>query len=520
MIKKRLLLMIIVSTFIFLLTGCFNRPIGEIPPVGKRPTERFTIANYVQDDAIFQANSVLKIKGVAQPEVVIVATLYDNKNTIVQQSYCNTDGNSNWEVELNTPKASNKEYSLKIADSADIYHDTFANIRFGEVWLIIGDEFFNQTISDDLKIEEAIDYQKMFYYNDKWTYASSQISQMGYQLLNLIDNNSSSRNKKPLAIVFATADQTNIYSWLSREIIESRTMIKDFLEAESLYRSKDENLNPNDMAYLYEKYMVNLEGMSYENVLINQGLGDLIASNNQTCYQNNDFERVYTLMLYTFMSNLKDNFVINNKIFMLQATSSFDENISNLRLMQSNVCNFYNNCNIIPSYDLCNVWDEENQQLLLPEEINIDTNFDQLTIKGLDYRKLSARLYQFAYNNEDTPIISNVVKKYKNDEIATIDIVFGNVKKLNVKEIINGLHFYDLEGNEVEVPYQIEDNIISIDLRKTNDLELKEALDEPIEDKYLKLSEITYAIDNFIYNNNLGSNKIVAIPFVIKINNN
>ena len=90
----------------------------------------------------------------------------------------------------------------------------------------------------------------------------------------------------------------------------------------------------------------------------------------------------------------------------------------------------------------------------------------------------------------------------------------------NLTSIINGLHFYDLEGNEVEVPYQIEDNIISIDLRKTNDLELKEALDEPIEDKYLKLSEITYAIDNFIYNNNLGSNKIVAIPFVIKINNN
>lgn len=36
-----------------------------------------------------------------------------------------------------------KSYTLKIYDSAEVYHETFTNIRFGEVWMIIGDEFKN-----------------------------------------------------------------------------------------------------------------------------------------------------------------------------------------------------------------------------------------------------------------------------------------------------------------------------------------------------------------------------------------
>lgn len=47
-----------------------------------------------------------------------------------------------------------KSYTLKIYDSAEVYHETFTNIRFGEVWMIIGDEFKNIELPQKMRIQK------------------------------------------------------------------------------------------------------------------------------------------------------------------------------------------------------------------------------------------------------------------------------------------------------------------------------------------------------------------------------
>ena len=111
--RKRIQIVLFISIFTICLfiSGCVHRV--KIP-IGERPTEKFTVVEYIKDDAIFQAASSLKISGKSNSGVVIVATLYDSKNLIVNQVYCNTDNNGNWDLNLATPDASMKSYTLNI----------------------------------------------------------------------------------------------------------------------------------------------------------------------------------------------------------------------------------------------------------------------------------------------------------------------------------------------------------------------------------------------------------------------
>ena len=296
--RIRIILFISILTICLFISGCVHRV--KIP-IGERPTEKFTVVEYIQDDAIFQAASSLKISGKSNSGVVIVATLYDSKNLMVNQVYCNTDNNGNWNLNLDTPDATMKSYTLKIYDSAEVYHETFTNIRFGEVWMIIGDEFKNIEIpKKDENIEEQktissldgpIDYMLMFYQNNQWFPAQFELSNFGYQLINQIKSTFNTWNRHPIAIVFATSNDTNIYQWLSREIIESRKVIKDYLVSEGLYTDAT-NLVENGMSYLFEKYLNNLRGMSYANIIINQGLADLNDANNGSHYTKDNFSNV------------------------------------------------------------------------------------------------------------------------------------------------------------------------------------------------------------------------------------
>lgn len=529
--RIRIILFISILTICLFISGCVHRV--KIP-IGERPTEKFTVVEYIQDDAIFQAASSLKISGKSNSGVVIVATLYDSKNLMVNQVYCNTDNNGNWNLNLDTPDATMKSYTLKIYDSAEVYHETFTNIRFGEVWMIIGDEFKNIEIpKKDENIEEQktissldgpIDYMLMFYQNNQWLPAQFELSNFGYQLINQIKSTFNTWNRHPIAIVFATSNDTNIYQWLSREIIESRKVIKDYLVSEGLYTDAT-NLVENGMSYLFEKYLNNLRGMSYANIIINQGLADLNDANNGSHYTKDNFSNVYSQMLYTFLSELDVKFLIENKIFYIQEGTDTIENSNILRKIQSSTCNYYNKCEIIPTYDLALIYDRINDRYLESDEIDLD-NISELDILGIDYLRLSKRIYQFSINSYSAPTLKNTVKEYENNgSVVRIKLIFENVNIFDNYETINGLKFYDLEGNEVELEYTIDHNEIIINLLKIEKVDEKsdvllDRMETILEEKkYIELSKICYAQESFIYGNNLSSDRIGVIPFeVILVN--
>ena len=121
---------------------------------------------------------------------------------------------------------------------------------------------------------------------------------------------------------------------------------------------------------------------------------------------------------------------------------------------------------------------------------------------------------------QDAKYFSEIVKnEYKNL------VIFENVNIFDNYEQINGLKFYDLEGNEVDLEYTIDHNEIIVNLLKIEkaDEESDRLIDEIKttleENKYIELSKICYAQESFIYGNNLSADKIGVIPFeVILIN--
>ncbi len=306
--KKIFQIILIINTFAWCLfaSGCVHRI--KIP-IGSKPTEKFTVTEYVKDDAVFQASSTLKIEGKSNPGVVMVAALYNYKNSLVSEVYGNTDNDGFWRLSLATPDASMKEYTLKIYDSTEIYHETYTNIKFGEVWMIMGDELENVDfpIQEEVPVDTSLlpangqlDYSFMFYLNEEWVPAQREISHFGYQLIRQIESTFNSWNRRPISVVFATSQDSNIYQWLSREIIDSRKVIKDYLVSKNLY-TNSQVLEEDDMSYLSERYLTKLQGMSYANIVIHQGLADLIDANNNINYDINTFQNVYSQMLYTML---------------------------------------------------------------------------------------------------------------------------------------------------------------------------------------------------------------------------
>ena len=188
---------IIFSSLIFMLfiTGCISKV--KIP-VGVKPTKEFTVHSYINDDGVYQASSELILSGLSEEGVVIVCSLYDKKGNLINESYCTTSADGVWTLTLDTPSSGLDNYTLKIKDSNNIYHQTFNDIKFGEVWLYIGDELknLNYEEKENLKVEEnTFDYNLMFFKDNEWIPANEEISEFNYSLANKIYENNKSWNK-------------------------------------------------------------------------------------------------------------------------------------------------------------------------------------------------------------------------------------------------------------------------------------------------------------------------------------
>ena len=522
--KKTLISFILILIFLSLnlLTGCIN---SIKIPIGNRPTKQFTIVDYVQDDAVFQAKSKLKISGLSEEGVIIVATLYDNKGDEVTQAYSNTNENGIWNLEFDTPSASMKTYTLKIADSIGVYHHTFTEIKFGQVWLMLGDEIKNQSVEDEGVEDNAgynpTDYNRMFYYKNKWVAASEKISEFGYKLIEQMTINFTNWNKYPIGIVFATSEETNIYSWLSRDIIESRKIIKDYLTNKGIYEL-DSDEPPNN---LYDLTLKNLENMSYSNIIFNQGMKDIRDLNDGVCYNEHEFKNIYSLMIYSFISSLDNNIEVIDKFYIIQAASEFMDNVNILRNIQTGMSNYFNKCETIPTYDITLLLNQDTGKYLSKDEYNLVKDTDKelnLKIVGVNFEKLVERVYNFSVNKESAPRLNDVVQEYGEDnQVKSIRLIFKNTKELDEVDNIIGLEFIDENGELIEVEYEIRDNEILVDLAnikvKNSNIEDDTNGDNLDTDKYVKIVEIRYGQYNFIYDNNLSNGEVGVIPFEIII---
>ena len=489
---------IIFLSFIFILfiTGCINKV--KIP-VGVKPTKEFTVYSYINDDGIYQASSKLVLSGLSEEGVVIVCSLYDKKGNLINESYCTTSADGVWTLKIDTPSSGLDNYTLKIKDSNNIYHQTFNDIKFGEVWLYIGDELknFNYGEKEILNDEEStLDYNLMFFKDNKWTPANENISEFNYILANKIYDNNKSWNKHPVGIVFAMTEEDLIYKWLSYSAISSRKLIREYLDKENLIYNEENSL--------YEKYLNLYKNMSYSNVIFNQGIGDLKLMDNSN-YDSNYFRNIYSLQLYTFIGELIHEFNIADNIFILQDSINYHENINLLRAIQSDITNYYNVTSIVPTYDLNVFYDIEND-IIISDLIDIKGAF---TVAGYNYDKLSDRINKFNINNYSATKLDHIVQEYdENKNMITVKLIFEDTLDYSEEQIVNGLKFVDDNKEFVNLSYIINDNELIIDLIIS---------DEDEEIKVVDLKYIYYAQDIEIYHNNLFSSDVPVVPFEIKL---
>ena len=490
---------IIFSSLIFMLfiTGCISKV--KIP-VGVKPTKEFTVHSYINDDGVYQASSELILSGLSEEGVVIVCSLYDKKGNLINESYCTTSADGVWTLTLDTPSSGLDNYTLKIKDSNNIYHQTFNDIKFGEVWLYIGDELknLNYEEKENLKVEEnTFDYNLMFFKDNKWIPANEEISEFNYSLANKIYENNKSWNKHPVGVVFATSEEDLIYKWLSHTAISSRKLIMEYLEKENLVYDEDNSL--------HNMYLSLYKNMSYSNVVLNQGIADLKLFENSN-YDENYFRNIYSLQLYTFIGELIHEFNIADNIFILQDSINYNQNIGLLRTIQSDITNYYNVTSIVPTYDLNVFYDIEND--LITSDLNeIEGEF---TVFGYDYDKLAERINKFNVNNYSATKLDHIVQEYdENKNMITVKLIFEKKLDYSEDQIINGLKFVDSNNEYVELLYSIKDNELIVDLI------ISEEDDEEI--NVVDLKYIYYAQDIEIYDNNLFSSNIPVVPFEINL---
>lgn len=513
---KKIVLIIALCFGLFAFTGCVEKyPI----PIGIRPTQRFSVIEYIGNDAVYQENTPLKITGKAEPGVVMVATLTDVKSSIVDTAFATTDNNGVWSLSLDAPDGSLKAYHLKIADSLDTYHEFYTNIRFGEVWFVAGDSILDNTENEKNAKEnekDKVDYNKMFLYQNKWVPATKKISLFASNLLDQIEKDVAYRLKKAIAVVIATTETaTPIYSWFSPEMIQSRSYVSTFLEKNGLSYQPEMEITP---TWAYQNYIALLTGMNFNAMIWNQGIYDFsipVDTGGQS------FEKIYSQMFYDLMSDFQNRFPFTKKIMVLQEGSNFVIGSERLRKVQSDISKYYNRCILVPTYDLNHVITQIVENKILTDGVeNIEDDVEK--VDGYKTEQLIKRVLKLLGNENELPILNNVLQIYNSDKKVTqLKLIFNFEFTGQTQDLIEGLIFYDKDLKPIDVKYRLVNNEIIIELETIkympNESEAEESLTYETVVEYQEIYKIAYAQSHFIYHSNLKLNGIAVVPFEVWI---
>lgn len=513
---KKIVLIIALCFGLFAFTGCVEKyPI----PIGIRPSQRFTVAEYIGNDAVYQENTPLKITGKAEPGVVMVATLTDVKSSIVDTAFATTDNQGIWSLSLDAPDGSLKAYHLKIADSLDTFHEFYTNIRFGEVWFVAGDSILDSTekeIEAKENSKDKVDYNKMFLYQHKWVPATQKISLFASNLLDQIEKDAAYRLKKAIAVVLATTDSaTPIYSWFSPEMIQSRNYVSTFLEKNGLSYQPELETTP---TWAYQNHVELLTGMNFNAIIWNQGIYDFSTPVDTS---GQSFEKIYSQMFYDLMSDFQHRFPFTKKIMVLQEGSNLITGSERLRKVQSDISKYYNRCILVPTYDLNHIVTEPiDYNTSTDAAITAEDNIEK--VDGYHTEQLIQRVFQLLGNENELPILKNVLQIYNSDKKVThLKLIFNFEFTGQTQDSIEGLLFYDKDLKPVDVNYRLVNNEIIIELETIKYVpsgtdEAESATYETMAE-YQQIYKIAYAQSNFIYYSNLKLNGIAVAPFEVWI---
>lgn len=496
-----------------LLVACVQ-PIQS--PIGKNPTKPFILTDqYLTDGAFFQQKENLVISGTSEEGVVIVATLYDENNRLIDQNYTYVMESGLWKIELKSPSASYKKYYLVIEDSVN--QKTIKDIHFGDIWLLAGEGFVNIPLSEIRGpiLEPTASPLVMGFYKQGFDQGAwidparldfaDQVSGFAYYFAWGL----AQKLEIPIAVVLAQVEESHLDAWVSPELISTKETVRTFSTLTNRY--KDEITGSKEaydqMGYLFESKIRPVLKMRYQGILWYQGISDLQELSGCASEDKDQYLTLYSKALTYLFSDYYRQLDDEVDIYIIQEPSYEEDefaeaDIVGLRQAQAMGSYFYTYTTIVTTYDL----HQTEQDDLELEAKALEQVFETEPNKRLgpvDIEKAAGRVVLATRTKTYHERNNYLAPNYTNIVISSSMVRIAFTSRLQEKKVINSLHLFDENGDEIAIDYEINQEWLTITWDSESDV---------------ALGKITYAWESNIVTSNLCSEYGVAVvPFQIPL---
>lgn len=466
---KKILVVFFFSCLVFF-SSCKDEKI----PLGNEIKNDFLVDSVINHDLVFEESKMVTITGEAEPLVTIVVKILYNDH-VVDYAYSTCDSLGKFSVQIIGLKGTSKYYKIEISDGHDKYKHVYDNIRFGKVFMYLGDDIL---FDDDIPL----------YANDNITYGTIQnnkiekINTIPSKMIAAYAQSLEAKYHMPIFFITNVFKNSLIESYIDAEKLNNHHILLNYLDLTN--REFDKG------------FLEHLEGYSVSKIIFNQGIEEL-------SYMNDDnYLRVcsgYTMFLMTVLSMIFEKFN-SPEIYIMQAPSLNNKYVSQFRISQSSAANYFDYTTLIPTFDLNNY--------------NIVS--DDLVLKtSISLTRLVNRIYNMTILGNKASHYANLIKEYEGDTLKYIYIEFSKGLNLNKVEIIENLKFTDLDGNEILADYEIAKNRLIINNFKIkNDfIAGDEALVEFLDIRIISFGITPVLVETNFYNQYL----LPIIPFQIII---
>ncbi len=252
-----------------------------------------TLSVYFQNNALFQADASLTLRGQGAPNVRYeVAIKHEDVRCVGAQTTSDEEGNFCLTIDK-TPKASFVPYTITVSGNDECR--MIENVLFGELWLCSGQsnmELFNrfqpgykcflaEVSTKNIRVlltgNPGFTYDPIYQGVCQWTDVSNQVamenvSALGLKCLSSVYDSLNANAKVPVGFIYATYGGVPLASFLPRDAIEQDPEILALLKKNGKYPSRDEyQPSSNATCAQYNSKMASLEGIKVRGILWYQG---------------------------------------------------------------------------------------------------------------------------------------------------------------------------------------------------------------------------------------------------------
>lgn len=276
----------------------------------------FILSNVFSSNALYQADSTLRIHGSAAPNSTIILQLLSNDNSTILKESTDSDNNGRFSIDFITPSASFDEYTISLTDNDSEY--IMEHVLFGELWLASGQsnmELSNNDHRNFYKLFELMQNKKIRIYSayrskfyrekmvpwdpdenvpGEWLLPDSQekllwASAIAYRFSGILYDFLNQNQNVPVGFLNASNGGTPIASWIPRDEVEADASISATMKKLGCFPSKDDwntkgDENGNQTSAMYNVKIATLEGVRVRGILWYQGENDTSDEYERRCY--------------------------------------------------------------------------------------------------------------------------------------------------------------------------------------------------------------------------------------------